>query len=164
MRRLAFLVSLSMLVLSPPAYAATEAELIALVYINETPWALKVMIDGRYAVETNEGNEIPPHSHAIRFAQPGAHRLTAYATVRKWKAEWLIGRLAPPLDIPAAASGRHIAISFYAEDIAPLSTGEFLAANWQNFATATFLAALGIVFLACSALAFRAFSKMRGLS
>ena len=88
-----FLVGIFFATLLPGETMATEeSELVRLYYINKTPWTIKILIDGKYAIETTWGNELRPGESLQRFAKPGWHAFEAVALEHKYLADWITAK------------------------------------------------------------------------
>ena len=80
-------------ILSPlTAGAVKESDLVRVYYANRTPWVVKIKIDGRYAIETNSGNELRSGASIQRFATPGPHMFEAVALEHKYSADWITAK------------------------------------------------------------------------
>lgn len=178
MRHLAAVFTLTALL--PAAAAAVSAEFhggkppIIVIYENKTPWPLRITVDGRRAIESVDGRDLPPGSSAKRSLQPkqdpfgfggSSVFFEAKVVVHRWTAEWI---LAKPegvwIGFGDDLRGKHIVITFEEDDFKLFPWYRFAWENLANLATAAFLAMLAALFLLFSLCAARAVLKSRGPS
>jgi len=111
------------------AEAIKEPELVRLYYINKTPWTIKILIDGGYAIETTWGNELLSGISLQRFARPGPHIFEAYAIEHKYYADWITKKAVFYRYFTEADLQNSAGIEFDAELFAPISGANFIRTN-----------------------------------
>lgn len=143
---------------------------VAIKYENETPWTLRIYVDGRPAIEMESGYDLPPGVSVSRFILPRekSYRLEAKIIARRFlRTEWALGEMPTRhFFVSEVPHGLNIVkvVTFRENNFTLFPWYRFVWENFLNFFTAAFILVLALAFLLFSFCAVRALRNTRGPS